>query len=219
MSEARRVVTVDGPAGVGKTTLGRRLATALALPLIDTGLFYRGLMVAAVRRGLAATDTGALAELAATTRLEVNTSGDVQADWAVRVDGVDAGSALRDPVHAELLSTLSQIPAIRAALLEPQRHAARDGGVAVGRDCGTAVFPDAPVKIYLVASAEVRIERRGVQLETGENDAIHDVATRDRLDAPSMERASDAHILDTAELGIEETFAAALRFCVAAEIH
>lgn len=210
-----RVITVDGPAGVGKTTLGRRLALTLGLPLIDTGLFYRGLMVAAVRAGIAVAERDQLASLATRTRIEPNT--DASAEGTVLVDGSDAGSDLRDPAHAALLSTMSQIPDVRHALLAAQRNAARAGGVAVGRDCGTVVYPHALVKLYLQAPVSLRIQRRGAELRDGDS-ATSDVSTRDRIDAPSMERADDAHLLDTGELDIAATLAEALRICAAAGI-
>ena len=211
------VITVDGPSGVGKTTLGRRLATTLSLPLIDTGLFYRGLMVAALWNGVSPGDTARLEELLDRTRLEVNTDPDA-ADWSVRIDGRDAGDALRDPANAVLLSTISQVPAVRRRLLPMQRAAAEQGGVAVGRDCGTVVFPDADVKLYLQAEAGVRRARRREQLGSGGTDtkAEADVDARDRIDAPSLAPAAGAHILDTGELDIEQTVERALEICRAA---
>ncbi|MGA9114695.1 MAG: (d)CMP kinase, partial [Candidatus Dormiibacterota bacterium] len=106
------VVTVDGPAGSGKTTLGRRLAIALGLAFIDTGLFYRGVTVAVVRAGLAAGDRDRIAEVARAALIEVNTApGDLS--WEVRVNGVDPGAEIRDPRHAALLTTVSQLPEVR----------------------------------------------------------------------------------------------------------
>ena len=157
MSLVAPVVTVDGPAGSGKSTLGRGLARALRLPLVDTGLLYRGVTVAAARRGIAIDDLDGLAEVARGSRLELNTDPDA-ATPELLVDGADAGADLRDPRHAGLLARVSSLPAVREALLEPQRALARDGAVAVGRDCGTVVFPDAPVKFYLEASEPVRLQ-------------------------------------------------------------
>ncbi|HEX3605933.1 MAG TPA: (d)CMP kinase [Candidatus Dormibacteraeota bacterium] len=217
------VVTVDGPAGSGKSTLGRRLATALRLPFVDTGLFYRGVTVAAVRAGLDPADAAAAERLAASVRIELNTdpSGGAGA-WTVRVDGEDAGEAARDHRNARLLATLSGMEGVRRALLGPQRRAAAAGAVAVGRDCGTVVFPDAEVKIYLDAAPEVRASRREVQLRTRGStlDAAQlrsEVADRDardseRLVAP-LRRAAEAHVIDTGAHGIDEVVELALELC------
>ncbi len=217
------VVTVDGPAGSGKSTLGHRLAAALHLPLIDTGLLYRGVTVAAVRAGIDASDPAQLAALAARTRIEVNTAAQAQpGDWTVRVDGRDAGAEARDPANATLLAQLSQIPAVRAALLPHQRRLAEHGAVAVGRDCGTVVFPDAAVKFFLVASPHVRAERRAAQLHAAgtEIDAAQleaEIAGRDALDTERavspLRPAPDAHIIDTGSLDVEAMVDEALRLC------
>lgn len=216
-----RLVTVDGPAGSGKSTLGRRLATALHTPFIDTGLFYRGLTVAAANAGVAADDAAALAALARSVTIEVGT--DPAEQPSVRIDGVelDAG-ALHDPRQAALLAAVSRTPAVRAALRPRQRALARDGAVAAGRDCGTVVFPDAALKIYLDADAGVRAARRASQLRT--RGAAVDVAVLDaevrardasdstRADSP-LRPAADARVIDTGALGIDEMVATALRWC------
>jgi cytidylate kinase len=214
------VITIDGPAGSGKTTLGRRLASTLGLPLVDTGLFYRGVMVAAARAGLTPDDRDALIDCARRTVVVIDTDpAHDDADSAARVDGIDAGPALRDPANAPLLATMSSIKEVRDVLLEAQRALAVDGAVAVGRDCGTVVFPHAQLKLYLVASEEVRARRRATQLRATGSDAdsalMHgEVGARDqqdasRIDAP-MKRADDARVLDTGVLGVDEVAQAAL---------
>jgi cytidylate kinase len=217
------VVTVDGPAGSGKSTLGHRLAQALELPLIDTGLLYRGVTVAAVRSGMDASDADDAAALAARTRIEVNTDPAPPPDaWLVRVDGRDATAEARDPHNATLLAELSRLPQVRAVLLQRQRDMAAHGAVAVGRDCGTVVFPRAPVKFFLQASSEVRADRRAAQLRTAGTvvDAAAlqaEIAGRDALDTQRavspLRPADDAHIIDTGSLGIEEMVSVALRVC------
>ncbi|TMD01799.1 MAG: (d)CMP kinase [Chloroflexi bacterium] len=217
------VVTVDGPAGSGKSTLGRRLAVALGLPFVDTGLFYRGVTVAAVRAGLDGSDPGAAARLAATVRIELNTDpGGGPGTWVVRVDGEDAGEAARDPRDAPLLTALSGMAGVRQALLAPQRQAAASGAVAVGRDCGTVVFPHAEVKLYLDAAPEVRASRREVQLRTRGTavDAAQlrsEVADRDARDSERvvapLRRAAGAHVIDTGAHGIDEVVELALEIC------
>lgn len=223
MNDAR-TVTVDGPAGSGKSTLGRALALALDLPLIDTGLFYRGVTVAAVRAGIDATDTAALGELAARTSLLIDTDARHGSDSVV-VDGVPAGAALHDPRNADLLGTVASLPAVRAAVLDKQRAPAADGAVAVGRDCGTVVFPHARVKFYLDAPPEVRESRRLAQLRARGADAdgttmFAEVRDRDRRDTgravSPLRRAEDAVVIDTALVGRSEMIALALATCAAA---
>lgn len=222
-----RIVTVDGPAGSGKSTLGRALASDLGLPLIDTGLFYRGVMVAAVRAGLDGSDPAGLGALARTTSLRVDT--DSSSNGAtVLVDGVPAGPQLHDPGHAALLAAIASEPQVRAAVLELQRRPAADGAVAVGRDCGTAVFPDAAVKFYLDAPQAVREQRRIAQLRARGADAggsaiRAEVGDRDRADsqrtASPLRRADDAHIIDTSTMSKDEMVAYALSVCAQAGLH
>jgi cytidylate kinase len=217
------VITVDGPAGSGKSTLGRRLAVALYLPFVDTGLFYRGVTVAAVRAGLDPGDVEAAERLAASARIELNTDPTgASGAWTVRVDGEDSGEAARDPRHAPLLSALSGMEGVRRALLGPQRRAAARGAVAVGRDCGTVVFPAAELKLYLDAAPEVRASRRERQLRTRGTavDAAQlrsEVSERDARDrgrrvAP-LRRPDDAHVIDTGAHGIDDVVGLALELC------
>ena len=218
------VITIDGPAGSGKTTLGRRLATTLGLPLVDTGLFYRGVMVAAARAGIGPDDREALIDCARQTVVIIDTDpSHDDADRAASVDGIEAGPALRDPANAPLLASMSSIPEVRALLLDAQRGLAHAGAVAVGRDCGTVVFPEAQLKLYLDASESLRSQRRASQLN-GDADADSalmrgEVGARDRLDASRsaapMRPAPDAHVLDTGELGIDEAAQTALELWAA----
>jgi len=214
------VITIDGPAGSGKTTLGRRLATTLGLPLVDTGLFYRGVMVAAARAGIDPGDRAALIDCARRTSVIIDTDPTHDdADGGASVDGVEAGPALRDPANAPLLASMSSIPEVREVLLDAQRGLASGGAIAVGRDCGTVVFPEAQLKLYLDASEAVRAERRASQLHgsgaNADSALMHgEVGARDRLDASRsaapMRPAADAHVLDTGVLGIDEVVQTAL---------
>lgn len=215
-------MTVDGPAGSGKSTLGRRLAAALGLPYIDTGLFYRAVTVAALRAGLGAGDVAAIGAVAGTTRIEVNTIPEDES-WEVRVDGVDPGAAIRDPRHAALLTAVSQVPAVRHHLLALQRAPARGGAVAVGRDCGTVVFPDAAVKLYLQATEELRAARRAAQIASrgsavDRETLTSEIAGRDLGDAPALAAAPDAVIIDTGRHDVDEMVSLALALCAAAGI-
>jgi cytidylate kinase len=221
----RRLVTVDGPASSGKTTLGRRLALLLEVQLVDTGLLYRAVTLAAARRGVAAGDEIGLSSLAEGLSIEVAT--DPEAEPALIIDGerMPAGE-LYDPRLAALLAAASATPGVRRALLAPQRALAEPrGGVFVGRDCGTVVFPDAPLKLYLDAAEEVRSERRARQLRldgSGGDTALLtvEVGDRDRADsvrsAAPLRVAPDAHVIRTDRLGIEAMVEAARERCVVA---
>lgn len=219
-------MTIDGPAGSGKTTLGRHLAVALGLPLVDTGLFYRGVMVAAARAHIDPDDRPALIACARSTEIVIDTDPThADADSTASVNGVGAGPALRDPANAPLLASMSSIPEVREALLGAQRSLAARGAVAVGRDCGTVVFPGAKLKLYLNASEDVRAHRRARQLGGSEVDVDSalmrgEVRGRDQQDASRsaapMRAASDAHFLDTGVLGIAEVYEEALALWEAA---
>lgn len=213
-----RVITVDGPAGSGKSTLGRRLAAALELPFIDTGLFYRTLTVAAAGNGLAAGDTGAIETLARGVHITVTT--DPAAPPQAVVDGeVVSGTELHDPARSELLAAVSRNPVVRRALLPAQRSAAAAGAVAAGRDCGTVVFPAAVLKLYLEADEKLRTARRAGQLRTrgaAVDVALLDAEVRDRdrsdssrADGPLL-RAADSILIDTGAVGVDAMVAMAL---------
>jgi CMP/dCMP kinase len=197
------IVAVDGPAAAGKGTLARRLAAALNLPYLDTGLLYR----AVGRRVL---DRGADPHDAAIAEAEARAL--VPAD-------LDRGD-LRGPGPDMAASTVATIPAVRAALVEWQRaFGRRHGAVMDGRDIGTAIFPEAPVKLFVTASPEARARRRyeelrgrGVAADLTQVESelrARDAQDAGRATAP-MRAAEDAAVLDTTELGIEEAFAAAL---------
>jgi cytidylate kinase len=219
------IVTIDGPAGSGKTTLGRHLAVALSLPLVDTGLFYRGVMVAAARAHIDPGDRDALIACAQNAEIVIDTDPTHDdADSKAWVNGVEAGPALRDPANAPLVAAMSSIPEVRAALLDPQRRLAAHGAVAVGRDCGTVVFPQAKLKLYLNAPEGIRAHRRAQQLGgTGDVDSAlirGEVRGRDEQDASRseapMRAADDAHLIDTGVLGIAEVYQEALELWAAA---
>jgi cytidylate kinase len=219
---ASTVVTVDGAAGSGKTTLGKRLAAELHLPFVDTGLFYRAVMMAVVWSGADITDADALGDLAARTRIEVNTSLD-DATWQVRVDGRDPGVALRDPELAITLGTISQTAQVRKALLASQRESAVQGAVAAGRDCGTLVFPQAKPKFFLQAPSELRTARRSAQISSSgaghdRSSAVQDVVDRDEIDKVSLGIAPDAHLINTGVMDIEEMVKFALNVCAQAGV-
>jgi cytidylate kinase len=213
---------VDGAAGSGKTTLGRRLAEELDLPFVDTGLFYRGVMVSAVWSEANIDDAEALGKLAAETEIAINTALD-DPTWEVRVNRRDPGPLLRDPDLAIVLGRVSQTPQVRRALLASQREAGADGCVAAGRDCGTVIFTHASPKFFLQAATELRTARRSAQISrrgagNSKTSALQDVVDRDAIDKVSLGIAPDAHVIDTGVMSIEEMVSFALRICTEAGV-
>ncbi|MGH7692280.1 MAG: (d)CMP kinase [Candidatus Dormibacteria bacterium] len=223
MTAAVPLVTIDGPAGVGKSTVGRRVALALGLPFIDTGVFYRAVAVAARREGLLETDDLGLADLAGRVRLQINSAAQpAPGAWQARLDGLELGEELWDPGLASLLASVARLPGVRRALLQQQRAPGARGAVAVGRDTGTVVFPGAACKIYLDAPTEIRMRRRRQELEARGQDASEavlraDVLTRDETDrsrahAP-LAVPPGALAIDTAALNAEQVVDLVLREC------
>jgi cytidylate kinase len=211
------VVAIDGPAGAGKSTLARRLATELWLPYVNTGLMYRSLALAALDEGVDPTDGNALAGVARRIRFSLAPAS-VGSPPELLVAGSPPGP---DLVSAEVESLVSQVarhPAVREVMRATQRELGLSGAVMEGRDIGTVVFPDARVKIFLSAAEDVRAGRR--RRERGDRADIADaVARRDRLDARTnpFVPASDAHVLDATVLSRDEVFAEALRLVRAVE--
>jgi cytidylate kinase len=211
----RPVVAIDGPAGAGKTTVTRQVAKELGYLLVGTGSLYRSVALAAHRRGLSWDDAEQVGELAAdlartgAIALEAGPAGQ-----RVRLDGEDVTDQLVTQHISEGASKVSAHPPVRAALLELQRAAGRDGGVVLeGRDIGTAVFPDAEAKFFLTASAEVRAERRFLELQArGEPADVaairQEVEARDRRDSSRavapLRQAPDAELVDSSSLSIPE---------------
>jgi cytidylate kinase len=207
------VLTLDGPSGSGKGTVGQRLAERLGWHFLDSGALYRALAVAARRRGLDPEVGEALADLAA--KLEIRFEPQAEGEPVrVYLDGEEAGGHLRTEEAGRLASQIAARPEVRAALLERQRAFRRPPGlVADGRDMGTTVFPDAILKVYLTASPEVRAERRYKQLKAKGFDAnlprlLEEIRRRDEQDAARtaspLKPAEDAVILDTSFLGIAQ---------------
>ena len=207
----RYVVTVDGPAGSGKSTVGRLLARALAYVYLDTGALYRAVALKVGRAGLDAADRAGIAALCSETAVEL-----VERDGVtrIRLDGRDVTELIRTPEISMLASTVSAHPEVRQRLLAVQREAARTGGVvAEGRDMGTVVFPGADVKFFLTAGAEERARRRWLELrerghEVGLGDVLRDVIRRDRQDtereiAP-LRPSEDGVLVDSTGKSIED---------------
>jgi len=210
------VLTIDGPSGVGKGSVARIVATKMGWHLLDSGAIYRGFALAAQSRSIDFNDEQSLAKLAEKLDLRFE-SVEGQELLNVYVDGVEASKELRTEQTAELASQLAVIAPLRAALLKKQQQFEQTPGlVADGRDMGTVVFPDAPYKIYLTASAEERAQRRLKQLQNSTNagnisQILAEVKKRDERDAnrkhSPLTPARDALIIDTTCLTIDEVIA------------
>jgi len=191
-----RVIAIDGPAGSGKSTVARRVASALGLAYLDTGAMYRSVAYAVLRDGIDPTDADEVAALAPQVQIEVNDR--------VIVDGIDATEAIRGPEVTTAVSAVAANPAVRAEMVKRQRAWAKahGGGVAEGRDIGSVVFPSAELKVYLTASEEERARRRADEMgHPAYEQVAADIARRDQVDstraASPMMVADDALVVDT----------------------
>jgi CMP/dCMP kinase len=217
------VVAVDGPGGSGKSTVARKVARALGLSYLDTGAMYRALTWLALEGRVDLEDSEALGQLAERAVLVVGLDPDHP---AIEIDGHTVDAEIRTRAVTNGVSAVAAVPAVRARLVAQQRGivtAARAGGgiVAEGRDIGTVVVPDAPVKVFLTASTEVRALRRSEQLgEHGADDVARTLEELDRRDALDSGRAADplavaadAIVLDSTRLDVDEVVAQVLARC------
>jgi cytidylate kinase len=199
------IVAIDGGVASGKSAVGRRVAEALGLPFVDSGLMYRAITRLAAERGIDPHDSEAVTRLAQSTEIKL----DGERVWA---DGVELTEGIYDADHAEALPLISAIPGVREALVAQQRRMGRTGVVMAGRDIGTIVFPHADHKLFLVASLDEKVRRRAAQYERRGERVDHEamrkeVEERDRVDtqrsvAP-LRPAPDAVVIDTDRLDID----------------
>ena len=152
------IIAIDGGVASGKSAVGKRVAEALRLPFVDSGLMYRAITKVASERNIDAGDADALIELARTTELKV----DGERVWA---DGVELTDGIFDADHMDALPRVSAVAGVREALVAQQRRLGHGGVVMAGRDIGTVVFPDADYKFFLTASLEEKVRRRAAQYE------------------------------------------------------
>jgi cytidylate kinase len=207
---------MDGPSGTGKSTVSRRLARSCGAAYLDTGAMYRAVTLAVLRAGLGADAPEAdVLAVAAKARLR---SGTDPAAPSIELDGEDVEAEIRAAPVTQLVSAVSACPAVRSLLVARQRELVAEalgesgGAVVEGRDIGSVVLPDAPLKVYLTAAPEIRAARRAAQDRKAGRPAdldavLADVRRRDRLDSTRatspLHAAPDAVILDTDELSVD----------------
>lgn len=209
------VVAIDGPAGTGKSSVARGLARALTARYLDTGAMYRIVTLASLRAGADLTDADAVASIAAGVQLSVSYDPDAVSSY---LGEEDVSAEIRGDEVTRAVSAVSSVPAVRSRLVALQRQLAEGPGnvVVEGRDIGTVVLPEAPVKIFLTASAETRARRRNDQnvasgMADDYNGVLADVRRRDHLDSTRavspLRAASDAVVVDTGNMTEAEVIA------------
>ncbi len=210
-------IAIDGPAGAGKSTIARLLADRLDFCHIDTGAMYRAVTLAALRGGLDLDDEQQVAHLADQLQLAVEPGLDTM---RVILNGEDITEAIRDPAVSANVSRIARLSSIRQHLVQWQRHLARTQCVVMdGRDIGTHVLPDAPLKIFLTASLSERARRRVGELsakglDVTETEVQAEISRRDSIDSQRevspLVKAPDAVEIDSSSLGVEEVLASIL---------
>jgi cytidylate kinase len=201
------IVAIDGGVASGKSAVGKRVAEALGLPFVDSGLMYRAITRIAAERGVDPHDANAITRLAESTEVRI----DGERVWA---NGAEMTEGIYDADYADALPLISAIPGVRQALVAQQRSlGGGDGVVMAGRDIGTVVFPDADHKFFLVASLDEKVRRRAAQYErrgerVDEEAMRKEVEERDRVDtqravAP-LRPAPDAVVIDTDRLDVDQ---------------
>ncbi len=215
LMQKRVIVAIDGPAGVGKSTLAKRVAEKLGFVYVNTGAIYRAVALWALRLNIPTSDMHKLEQLAKEAQIELGPAPDNR----VFLNGEDVTEAIRELRVSQAASQISVIPAVRRALLQVQRDMALKGSVVMeGRDIGTVVFPEAQVKIFLDADAEERAKRRALELHGHEEELAsvakelqkRDQRDRTRAEAPLVQ-APDAQLVDTTGLSLDQVEEIVLR--------
>jgi CMP/dCMP kinase len=221
MSELQNIVTIDGPSGVGKSTVSRKVAAAIGFTYLDTGAMYRAVGWYFLQQGIALEETEAIAEKLAEVELQLLPAVDEESDVRVFLNGEDVTMAIRTAEMAMVASRVSALPVVRRILTEIQRgYGERGGIVAEGRDTGTVVFPRAAFKFFLDARPEERAKRRVLQLQARSvaadfNEILRMTLERDLNDSQRaiapLKRAEDAVLIETTERTIPQVVKEILR--------
>ncbi len=202
------IIAIDGPTASGKSTTAREVAKRLGYSHINTGSMYRAFAIYASEWGVTSADDSRIAELSQRAYIDFDENGNIL------LEGRDVTKDIQAPEIAQLASSLAVLPKVREKMVALQQEIGKDGGsVLDGRDIGTVVFPDAELKIYLIANAQTRAVRRKLELETAGKDMpldklIKEIEERDRRDSERelspLRKASDAIELDTSKLKVGE---------------
>lgn len=214
VTEMQAIVTIDGPAGVGKSTVSRKVAAATGFTYLDTGAMYRGVGWYLQQQGLGVTDLDAIGDALGELDLQLLPAKDEESDVGVIVNGDNISEVIRSPEMGMVASAVSALPVVRALLTKIQREYGEKGNiVAEGRDMGTVVFSGAAYKFFLDAQAEERAKRRCSQLQARGLEADYQqilqlTIQRDKNDSERevapLKRADDAVLIDTTEITIQQ---------------
>jgi cytidylate kinase len=194
------IVAIDGPAGAGKSTVARKLAERLGFRYLDTGAMYRALTWLALREGLPLAEPGPLGELARANPIVFDEDG------RVFIADTEVTSAIRQSRIDRMVPVVARHHDVREVMRERQRELGNEGNCVIeGRDIGTVVAPDAPVKVYLQADPSIRAARRQAERpDIGADALATDLRARDESDRERMEPAGDAVLIDTTRLEVED---------------
>lgn len=208
-------IAIDGPAGAGKSTIARSLAAKLGFIYVDTGALYRAVGVNAMRKGMDTKNAEQVTSILGDTKVSLRF---VDGEQRVFLGDEDVSLAIRTPEASMAASNVSAIPAVRGFLFDLQRNIAKENDCLMdGRDIGTVVLPEAQVKIFLTASAEVRAKRRYDELlakgmKAEYNDVLEEMIQRDYQDShraiAPLKQADDAVLVDTSEMNLEQVLEA-----------
>lgn len=221
MSELQNIITIDGPAGVGKSSVSRKIAAATGFIYLDTGAMYRGVGLYVLHHGISLDDTKTIAKKLPDLELKLLPAADEESDVGVLINGENVTDAIRTQEMAMAASKVSALPVVRDMLTRIQRGYGDNGRiVAEGRDTGTVVFPRAAFKFYLDAKPEERAKRRVLQcqargVEADLQQILSMIIERDKNDSERavapLKKAHDAILIDTTDLTVQDVVDEILR--------